>query len=1180
MPIRVVLAFAVAVQLAVVTAAAAQDKGAPRPCVLLISNTSGHQLSSEPFVDVHAAGFDLAYVNVLGRTEAYEPLAERIPQANVVVMLGTGRGFPDGSINEYDARLFKQLHAFVREGGGLFWLAAQRYHSEFVTPTHFFKPLGVRMGMEYVMNDQAVERTAWAIPFALTTDILPSPVTRDVGRLWYPVYWHERAGSARQCLGIRFEDPAWKVVITGGSASYTVPQTCGIAFVNEQTPEKGYERDVPLFAVREFGKGRMAVSAMSFSYYLGKGLMTTLEGITWDRGTDGKFSHGKQLFINALAWLAEPSMASRGRGSLEHEPDLLVPEDHRDVLPPEDWSARSFSETDMRSAPGLIGVRSAYSTGSGTVAEWKAAAIDAGLQWLAFLEELEHLSREEYEALRGECAELSDDRILLLPGFTYRDFIGMACYNLGAQIPYPPADMLTADGTRFGDGIKQARRNLRGQLSELRMRWQYQVCGTKLMTGWYDFDNTVVPPEDCGQYDTVPVIEVGAKGTDTTGFQVFQKALRDKQYPQPAALHFVNSPAQLRGRLWRTYVQAEDMQALRDWMDSSYGGRMAIEPRHWVSDGPQVLQWEALGSHDYKFANADEFVWQNALRRIRLRAHSPAGIREVRVWDGEKLVRRYAGTGESFTVSMSIDKRDHQHVLFAEIVDGEGHRAVTGAVTSRNHLLQQVNCGDRNNMLGASFQRRRDGSVVKGAYPEATPDKRCDYMSQRPSTFFSEDYRLGLGAFDGAGTAKAAGYPNVSESLHLKIPAAWHQYEHNVTQGKWGEEENGSHHIARNTFAAMDALVGDRFVDAVFADKVDIVHVWNTMWTLKPREYSTWTQRRWVFRPRADEPLAFNLWEYTLTLKKDVTYDTAEPLGLLGPLVSRNGARLWAIGPEGDAIGTVAQGSYGRPAGKPAAQYAFGPGAWVSCVDSPGGGAILFSLTPGARLVPTSTRVPAFQAGLPLELCPTRAGEQVTLRFVVVGIPRYVKGYSDRVAAGDPANTAVAIKTGLGFGCAPGYEIAWQRGEPVQEDFLCRVKAANGVVVASADKVPGLIAPVPVIVEGLNPNWTVMVCHRRERKVRPVGQFEGRAVLMMDPGASRQAFFLGHPVQADHPELVIHTVQTGEGQWSVEMHNPTDNPITAHCRTAPGWKLFSLQQDVTLAPGTSEWLEIEGQTGK
>lgn len=797
------------------------------------------------------------------------------------------------------------------------------------------------------------------------------------------------------------------------------------------------------------------------------------------------------------------------------------------------------------------------------------------------METFEDLTPQELEALKRDCRKLSDESIWLVPGFTSENFIGMKNYYISPDLPYPKKNMLRPDGKGWGDGSPYANYKRPGQLNQLRQTYVWSLCAVKVVLGYYDFTNLPVPHNDCGIYDTVPVMTARGERLVEDSLHVYLNACRDKQFPHPIGLHFLTNPGQLRSeRLVKTKAIFAHLSEFKTWFaDQNLGARFLCPAALWVTNGPKILAWERLGGHDYRLRNPHEFVWQNALNKIRLKARSDAGLRAVKVWDGDDLFRRFAPDSNEFETVIHIDKRDQQRELILEVIDNSGRRAIGSRHLTKNHALQQVNCGDRNNQLaGSHWRRRSDGSVLMLSGIPATPDKRCSQMFCCPSNVFKQDVKLGTGAFDGV--ARYAGYPAMREALLLHVKDAWHKFDKDqqfMTQTRWSSEENGSHQLSISTFSSMDVIVGDRIVENVFDDQVDVIHVWNTLWRLKPRNYSTWTQRRFVFRTRQDRPLAFNLWRYRVTLKQDVEYEEDAPLGVDAIRMSEGGSRFWSLGPVGPFLDPVVQGSYEEPSARAPAVAGFGPGAWAAFTGSPGGGQIVFGLSRNLKIACAKGRrtKPFFSIGLDPEGSPKRAGEETELWLLVVGIPRYCEGYSDEVAVPDPVAVARAIKSGLGIGCQPSYRVQWTRGETAASDFLCRVRAVNGAVVGRFEEAPGLIAPIPVWIDGTNPNWTVMLHERRANNVRAVGQFEGQAIVMVDPYYGDQDLFVGHPVVADARDLVIHVVQVGDDRWNVELHNPTTKSIKTGCRTDRDWRVFEVDRRVTIEAGNSLSFEVE-----
>ena len=161
-----------------------------------------------------------------------------------------------------------------------------------------------------------------------------------------------------------------------------------------------------------------------------------------DKGLAGRPSDFGKLFENTLRWL--PNRASTAASSAATSRILT-----NWCAPTCGRSRTSFfrSSTATRTLPrpgnvyrGLIGARTRYSTGQGTVEEYAAAAKEAGLDFVVFLEEFGKkggLTEKKYRKLEADCKRLSDDKLFLLPGFSFRNNIGNHMFAYGLDITWP-----------------------------------------------------------------------------------------------------------------------------------------------------------------------------------------------------------------------------------------------------------------------------------------------------------------------------------------------------------------------------------------------------------------------------------------------------------------------------------------------------------------------------------------------------------------------------------------------------------------------------------------------------------------------------------------------------------------------------------------------------------------------
>ena len=97
-----------------------------------------------------------------------------------------------------------------------------------------------------------------------------------------------------------------------------------------------------------------------------------------------------------------------------------------------------------------------------------------------------------------------------------------------------------------------------------------------------------------------------------------------------------------------------------------------------VTSGPRIETWAHTGPRDYEGSSPGDFVWQNYRWVVHGQASSPAGLKEVAVYDGPRLFRRFLPRGKpEFDFSLNLT-HDRQHCLVLVATDKDGGRAVSG----------------------------------------------------------------------------------------------------------------------------------------------------------------------------------------------------------------------------------------------------------------------------------------------------------------------------------------------------------------------------------------------------------------------------------------------------------------------------------------------------------------------
>ena len=70
-------------------------------------------------------------------------------------------------------------------------------------------------------------------------------------------------------------------------------------------------------------------------------------------------------------------------------------------------------------------------------------------------------------------------------------------------------------------------------------------------------------------------------------------------------------------------------------------------------------------------------------------------------------------------------------------------------------------------------------------------------------------------------------------------------------------------------------------------------------------------------------------------------------------------------------------------------------------------------------------------------------------------------------------------------------------------------------------------------------------------------------------------FFAGHPVVADNPAIVLNVARSKDWKnWLLEVHNPTDQPVTTWVRSSPHVLGLKLAEKFELKPGSSQFRDL------
>jgi hypothetical protein len=170
---------------------------------------------------------------------------------------------------------------------------------------------------------------------------------------------------------------------------------------------------------------------------------------------------------------------------------------------------------------------------------------------------------------------------------------------------------------------------------------------------------------------------------------------------------------------------------------------------------------------------------------------------------------------------------------------------------------------------------------------------------------------------------------------------------------------------------------------------------------------------------------------------------------------------------------------------------------------------------------------------------------------------------------GDLNQTPERIRLMYGLAGKPGYSLAVAQGELLGTVYELRLKSADGVAVVKLGQAD-LPGSLPIVVEGLNERWTAVIADGASAP-RFIGVFEGRGYTVTDLRDGAKTVFVGHPVTCGDPRVLLNLVDWSPDRASVEVHNPTERPISTWVATSPACGFLpAAKAEAKLEPGSSQ----------
>lgn len=1087
------------------------ERAGRRPAVLFAAGVHAGYVARP----LHAMGFEL---DACKGGQVAERLATG--KFNVVVT---------DSLNEADR---KAVQEFVAAGGGALVCNPGPHRSGDWTATNQWQAsLGARPRWEVLVDSEPgnVARDPMGCRLSWSNNVA-APFNEGV-RGVLTLLW---AGTTGCEPPMSFDLSAdWTAVVRGADSMRSKPDIRHDEYLQPWMPKEPGPAAPPLLAIRQAGKGRIAVGAIRYYWIFTPPSHCPTAEAMLSAGAGEKPSDWLKVFANVLRWLAEPSLKEGKGGATTPEAVLNPPVQVWPIQPPRDWTKQAAIRDikDQGQTPGLIGARTALSSGTGSVADYVAAAKAAGLKFIVFLEDSLKMDQARWDKLVEACAAASDKEFAAVPGLTYEDAQGNHLYAFADEVKFPKPAMLLADG-RLATNHSNRTKAYFDYVNEFLQQ--------HVLSGFWRHNDNWLHPADYKLYNSFPIVSFEDGKAIDDAFDFYRYSMGIGACQAPLAFEIMTSPEQVARRAkegWRV-VSFRPPEVLRTkWHTGawSFSGNAA----QYITNGPRILVWQGqnvLTDPRGEWWRPD--LWQF---RVFFRVAADDGLKAVTLYDGERVFRRWLPGGAKAFETELVLYHARQLGLFLEAEDAKGRRAIGDQLWNRNLVCEEFFCSDRCNFLGSCRLRTRDGrqtwtQVSFQGNMGITPSKGRMYSTVQPAvclTLHSPTLPI-----DG----RPMGFPTAALSFNFRPPGEHkHLFAYPRTHLVGPEIAIGQADYA----LAYDPAEEGAKATPLGHPYEQPQHGWGNSWgswhRLAPtRILSGWWRTyacNWI-------PEEFRIgWHEThVVLKEAVT-------------LPKGGLQVMSASTPGWVL-------YGD-APTPAASSRGG----LAALEHVGGSVVVAPLDGDLR----------FRLGAKGELSLWYVPEQ--LELPKGHVVRFQIGF-----AGAGSGTKMerlldfAHKFGLAQPGKPGYSPSVTRGKQLGTRLVWRLDGQGAGIEAKVPKAP-MPGFLPVVVEGLNDNWSAWLLDKARKgpNVRGIPVREGRGYAMLDLAEGDADLFIGHPVTCGQPELRLLVAWQEPGVWFVEAHNPTDAPLSGELRTSPGWTPFSLAERIELAPGTSKVWRVRGQ---
>lgn len=980
-----------------------------------------------------------------------------------------------------------------------------------------------------------------------TDAITPHPVTKGMRGLLLPRHGdYDFTGTVPMQFG-----KSWTVLIRGMDTARTIGLGAlvgGGEGAYDPRIKGTYSASPEVVGVREFGRGagRMMVFPFHPAHTWSNFHSWVLNDAMMLNGYDTYPSDGFKLFLNGCRWLAEPAKKA-GLGGYVPPPERKVadvtPIDwNKAEFPAHSWSgmgsyfnARTQQDQPLsglvtsqsRDFKGILGARTAYSDGNGTVAEYTAEAKKLGLSFVIFLEDLRKIDAARYAKLVADCKASSSADFQALPGYLFRDTIGVQYYVIDA--PELPRDSLLTPDRRvkspndiYVPGNNYASGGIAG-LGKMKMDPYFLLSYFTLAP--YTYDNGKLVDD---------------------GFSMY-RSLQGRLHGQtPVSLTIVRSPAGLAMTVSDAHLvvyRGGDMSQLAERL----GNHKIWNPNPvYISSGPSITRWGTLNPIGLPYAPGRQRV------RFALEAHSDAGISDVTILDAHNgSIFRHFKPGDARDFACTIDEsHKHQWYLIPIITDRNGRTAVGPTVETFQDgnrvsaYMDNIDSGVQ--VIG--WDEKHEKLKQWSGWIASPFHKGGYYTGDMPSNPFADELR-----YDGVdGSSIGCGHCEIDPQ---------------VVMGAVTEPKIGAFYF-ENWLASFDDVVGKYEASSQFLKEPIVKKFPGCNWISavavpEPMQYVNIHTRTQAVRARYHAPLSANINEVDVAFKKDCSLTRINLVHTFNRV--QTGPRYIAGKDEGGEWSGLDDGA------KDSITHdgVLGTGDYIFMGSDYAGAPAVVNV--GETPLSYSCSGQDLEVYIDGKNRAIKAGDRIAARFMIVDKPR--EGQNNtfwlRKFIADYA---------IGGG-KPGYNYSLSQGRLHDINYTMNLDSENGgaaVAVKKYDlphnllvKVAGM--PANAIAGRYDPD-------RKQLLILPV--YENTATTSINTTLGDTRLYIGELLHCSDDSILLSCVQDGADRFLLEVHNPGDSAKTIKLAAVPGFApLAGLDKTLTIPSCSSIKLTLPAVAG-